>query len=60
MSPAVLVEAPGVRNYRKRLAALKRTNPFEQQFAEVPDSASVEVAVGRVRPHRFGCRRGSR
>ena len=50
VSPAVLVEAPGVRNYHKRLAALKRTNPFEQQFGEVPDSARVEVASGESDP----------
>jgi hypothetical protein len=44
VTPAVLAEAPGVRNYRKRLAALKRSNPFEQQFTTPPEDAKVEVS----------------
>ena len=32
VAPAVLAEEVGVRNYRKRLAALRETNPFEQKF----------------------------
>lgn len=50
VTPAVLVEAPGVRNYRKRLAALKKTNPFEQQFATVADDAEVEVETSTSDP----------
>jgi hypothetical protein len=38
---AVLAEDAGIRNYRKRLAALKEKNPFEQKFAlPEPDSAT--------------------
>ena len=33
VSPAVLVSDPGVRDYSKRLSALKKKNPFIQQFA---------------------------
>jgi hypothetical protein len=46
VTPAVLVESAGVRNYQKRLVALKRTNPFEQQFTSQPKSASVSVEDG--------------
>jgi hypothetical protein len=34
--PAVLAEKVGIRDYRKRLEALKSTNPFKQRF-EPPD-----------------------
>lgn len=33
VQPAVLAEQSGIRNYRKRLRALKEKNPFEQQYA---------------------------
>ncbi|MGH2953170.1 MAG: hypothetical protein ACRDK9_03985 [Solirubrobacterales bacterium] len=39
---AVLAEQGGIRNYRKRLDALKKKNPFKQQFA-VPTAASVGI-----------------
>jgi hypothetical protein len=32
VAPAVLAEEVGVRNYRKRLASLRETNPFAQKF----------------------------
>jgi hypothetical protein len=46
VTPAVVVESAGVRNYQKRLVALKRTNPFDQQFTAQPESASVSVEDG--------------
>lgn len=42
---AVLVEQTGIRNYRKRLEALKSNNPFKQQFA-VPTASSVAIEAG--------------
>lgn len=47
-TPAVLAEEVGVRNYRKRLAALKRKNPFEQQYAKSSDGSDglVEATTG--------------
>jgi len=39
----VLVEQPGIRNYRKRLDALRKKNPFEQQFEIQPEETSVAV-----------------
>jgi hypothetical protein len=39
---AVLAENPGLRNYRRRLDALKASNPFEQQF-QVPEAAETAV-----------------
>ncbi|MGH2951054.1 MAG: hypothetical protein ACRDKX_03315 [Solirubrobacterales bacterium] len=35
---AVLAEQSGIRNYRKRLEALKSKNPFKQQFTSIPGS----------------------
>ncbi len=43
--PAVLVEQAGIRDYRKRLSALKSRNPFDQQFTLPPAGAAV---VGEV------------
>ena len=40
---AVVVEQTGIRNYRKRLQALRKKNPFEQQFDAEPEEASVAV-----------------
>jgi hypothetical protein len=41
--PAVLTESVGVRDYRKRLEALKSKNPFKQQFAlPTPESVALE------------------
>lgn len=48
VTPAVLAESSGVRDYQKRLVALKRTNPFEQQFTNQPKSASVRVDSGNA------------
>ena len=42
VAPAVLVADSGVRDYRKRLAALKSKNPFDQKFA-LPTPKSVEL-----------------
>jgi hypothetical protein len=42
---AVLAEYPGLRDYRKRLDALKSQNPFEQQF-ETSGLAGTEVESG--------------
>jgi hypothetical protein len=47
VSPAVLVSDPGIRNYRKRLEQLKKTNPFEQRYAE---KATPEAALESVVP----------
>jgi hypothetical protein len=41
--PAVLVESAGIRDYHKRLEALKSKNPFEQKFA-LPTPESVALA----------------
>jgi hypothetical protein len=41
--PAVLAENAGIRDYRKRLEALKSKNPFEQKFA-LPTPESVALA----------------
>jgi hypothetical protein len=41
--PAVLAEQVGIRDYRKRLEALKSKNPFKQQFA-LPTPESVAIA----------------
>jgi hypothetical protein len=40
--PAVLAENVGIRDYRKRLEALKSKNPFKQQFA-LPTPQSVAL-----------------
>jgi hypothetical protein len=41
--PAVLAENVGIRDYRKRLEALKSKNPFEQKFAlPTPESVALE------------------
>ena len=42
VEPAVLTSDPGVREYRKRLATLKETNPFVQKFA-LPDPEQVAL-----------------
>jgi hypothetical protein len=42
---AVLAENPGLRNYRKRLNALKAANPFKQQF-QTSGLAGAEVSSG--------------
>jgi hypothetical protein len=42
---AVLVEASGIRNYRKRLDQLKATNPFKQQFATTAKASSEDAAA---------------
>jgi hypothetical protein len=41
--PAVLAETVGIRDYRKRLEALKSKNPFKQKFA-LPTPESVALA----------------
>jgi hypothetical protein len=41
--PAVLAETVGIRDYRKRLEALKSKNPFKQKFA-LPTPQSVALA----------------
>ena len=42
---AVLAEQSGIRDYRKRLDALKEKNPFKQQFAApTPGSVALEEA----------------
>ena len=43
--PAVLVEQAGIRDYRKRLSALKSKNPFDQQFTLPPPGAAVVEEV---------------
>lgn len=43
--PAVLVEEAGIRDYRKRLAALKSKNPFDQKFTLPPAGAAVVEEV---------------
>lgn len=49
---AVLVEQSGIRNYSKRLAALKQKNPFEQKFAlpEAGETATGEDAAAGADP----------
>jgi hypothetical protein len=42
VAPAVLVNDAGVRDYKKRLAELKQTNPFEQKYA-LPTPKSVAL-----------------
>jgi hypothetical protein len=47
VQPAVLAEQVGVRNYRKRLAALKEKNPFVQKFsAPNPEDVALEAVGG--------------
>jgi hypothetical protein len=47
VAPAVLVADSGVRDYRKRLAALKSKNPFEQKFAlPTPESVALQGDSG--------------
>jgi hypothetical protein len=41
----VLAEQIGVRNYRKRLAALKKKNPFDQKFALPSPSEAADGAA---------------
>jgi len=43
LRPAVVVEQTGIRSYRKRLQALRKKNPFEQQFDAAPEETSVAV-----------------
>jgi hypothetical protein len=42
---AVITEGLGIRNYHKRLALLKRKNPFHQHYAS-PTKASVSIEGG--------------
>ena len=42
VAPAVLINDTGVRDYKKRLAELKETNPFEQKYA-LPTPQSVAL-----------------
>jgi hypothetical protein len=43
VAPAVLVTDTGVRDYKKRLAELKKTNPFKQKYAlPTPKSVALE------------------
>jgi hypothetical protein len=45
--PAVLVDDPGLRNYRKRLDALESKNPFEAKFSlPSAEASSVEDVSG--------------
>jgi hypothetical protein len=47
VEPAVLTADPGVRQYRKRLATLKETNPFVQKFAlPDPDQVALQATGG--------------
>jgi hypothetical protein len=51
VSPAVLVSDPGVRDYSKRLSALKKKNPFIQQFAgdangDAPTDTAASLSGG--------------
>jgi hypothetical protein len=47
VEPAVLVADSGIRDYRKRLDALKSKNPFEQKFAlPTPESVALEGGSG--------------
>ena len=45
IAPAVLAEVPGIRNYRERLAALRKQNPFDQQFSGSKPGQESTVAV---------------
>lgn len=47
-SPAVLVEQSGIRNYRKRLEALTKKNPFDQKFPlpELGSTGSGDSVAG--------------
>lgn len=42
---AVLAEQTGIRSYRKRLAALRKKNPFDQQYTGARPGQETEVAV---------------
>ena len=42
---AVLVADPGIRDYSKRLEALKKKNPFVQQFADDPTDPTEEAVT---------------
>jgi hypothetical protein len=43
VAPAVVVDDAGVREYRKRLAELERTNPFAQKYAlPTPESVALQ------------------
>jgi hypothetical protein len=47
VAPAVLTSDPGVREYRKRLATLKESNPFAQKFAlPDPEKTALESVGG--------------
>jgi hypothetical protein len=47
LAPAVLATDPGVRDYRERLATLKKTNPFVQKFSlPDPEQAALESVSG--------------
>lgn len=45
LESAVLAEQTGIRSYRKRLAALRRQNPFDQQYTGAKAGQETEVAV---------------
>ncbi len=45
VEPAVLAESTGIRSYRKRLAALRKKNPFDQQFTAPKAGQETEVPV---------------
>jgi len=42
---AVVVEQTGIRSYQKRLAALRKKNPFDQQYSGPKPGQESEVAV---------------
>ena len=53
ITPAVMVENVGVRDYRKRLDALKRSNPFEApkvDVDEVTDDGGVDTGTSTTDP----------
>lgn len=45
---AVLVSDPGVRDYTKRLEALKKKNPFVQQFADPEEIATLDETASAL------------
>ncbi len=51
VEPAVLAKQAGIRDYRKRLEALKSTNPFEQKFsAPPPQSVAIDGGTEGTAP----------
>jgi hypothetical protein len=46
--PVVLTDAPGIRDYRERLASLQERNPFKQQLTAAPKSAQAAAGDGTV------------